>query len=402
MVGRLSADSGVRVHLKNGFRRAASPKHSAIADELRAAASFAPHDLWHTPTMAILDMPSASSAPTAATTWSIEIPLACLLGVLVAVSPVSTANRLLPSIGLGLTAAVALFFYRRSCLPRADARVRSLRTTSPVARWNVWLTASLLALILLPAARMLMPWYLESVWQNGHGLLLPLLILAVTTSILKRTPLDLTDGTLWGLLPMALGLGLIVLDLGMKTLHVSVVGGTLAAAGLVLVHFGWKAFLALSVPIAMLLAFLPLPTGLASELSMSTASASGAEWLLRAMGFAVTRSNSALFLPGINFTITTRCSGFGTLYAAITLAIAFGSVTGSWRRTAGLLVAAWPLAILANAIRLAVLMIFCTLRGVQPNQTPMHGFSGILAFMIVVAAIFLHAGRDARRRLLAP
>ncbi|MEZ4331295.1 MAG: exosortase/archaeosortase family protein [Myxococcota bacterium] len=344
-----------------------------------------------------------------------DAAVALLVGALFGWSPVTTAHRLPVSIAGGVAAALALFAYRRWARRHpivgsaVSAQARPVAAATPavdasrpdrVARSLAWLSLALALLVTLPTWTALLPWYLESVWRNGHGLFLPLMIGAVCLSIRARTG-PLADRPAWlGLPVLGAGLSLVLLDVGVRTLHLAIFGWLAVAIGSVLALFGPRTLRAYAPAIALGVFFLPLPSGVGSSLALANASAMTTTGLLAAIGHPVYREGALLYLPDENYGISVRCSGFAALYAGAALAFALGAASGRWWRTLWMLVALWPLTVLANGLRLAVLIAFCQWRGVLASTTPLHGLSGIAAFLMVVGLVFLAAPSRARRDLL--
>ena len=336
-----------------------------------------------------------------------ELTLAVAFGVAIALSPLSTANRLVPSLLGGIAAAIGLFVYRALLRRAVEPEGSTPATRSPSSESLPHAIKGpvivLFGLTCLPAAIALWPWYRDGVWQHTHAFVLPFLILSVAVPRVKRARFDPSLGSGWGLVPLAVGLACLVLDLGIQSLHLSVVGAALAAFALVLLFFGPTTARSLAPPIAMLLFFLPLPAGLSRSLSMANASATGAHALLEAIGMPLIRSNATLFIDATaGFGVSARCSGFGTLYAATALIVTLAFQGLALRRVALLSLLAWPITIAANALRLTLLLGFCVWRGIDPNRTAVHGLSGILAAAFVFGVLLLFAGAPARRRLVLP
>jgi exosortase/archaeosortase family protein len=58
-------------------------------------------------------------------------------------------------------------------------------------------------------------------------------------------------------------------------------------------------------------------------------------------------------------------------------------------------VAAWPLAIACNIVRVTILVVASNYYGLGLLDTPFHGASGILTFWIVLALLILISDREA-------
>ena len=329
-----------------------------------------------------------------------DVAVALLVGVLFAISPLTSGGRrLLPSLLGGGIAGIGFFLLRR--MARRPGPPRAVSPSAARDRAGVALLAALAALTAAPAFVELYPWYTESVWRNGHGLFVPLLAFGLARVALREDADAAAEGSAWGFAALVPGLALVVLDAGIHTLHLGVVGLTLVAAGASLLLLGVRKTRRLALPIALLLFLLPLPESLARYTGLVTATAAGTQQLLYAFGMPAVRSAASVILPNESYEISYRCSAFAALYAGTAAALALGWLTGSWVRTAALLLSVWPLAWLANVLRCAALIVFCEWRHVSPEVTQVHGMSGIGAFLLVLAALVPLAGSRAVRRLLA-
>lgn len=134
------------------------------------------------------------------------------------------------------------------------------------------------------------------------------------------------------------------------------------------------------------------------ELELRRASAASAAVLLRAAGFAVTRSDTDLVTPTARFPVLLPCAG-GRFLAA-TLVVGFVAVAigaASRRRRALLAVLLLPLAVGGNALRVA------TLVAAGPDHAALlHSATGYASFALVVLAIIAGAGVTAPAHSAGP
>lgn len=337
----------------------------------------------------------------------VEVALALGFALAFALSPLSASGRPLISVSIGLV--FGLFFLAYRWIAR-DARLGSpisAMTASAAdaahADRRTILVAGVLVLALFgPTLLELFPWYTESVWRNGHGLFVPLLVFAVARVAIHDHPDTPIEGTAWGLALLIPGLLLAIVDAGVHSIYFAVLAMPLVVAGLVGVILGPAWVRLLAVPILLLLFLTPIPSGIATLLGFDVASAITTQWFLQLLGRPVARDGVVLFLElSSAYGISPRCSGFSALYGAVALAVALGAVVGSWRRTLALSLCAVPLTILANGARVAILILVCEWRNIDPSRTMLHGMSGIAAYLGVAAAMLLLGGRAARSRLVA-
>ncbi len=111
----------------------------------------------------------------------------------------------------------------------------------------------------------------------------------------------------------------------------------------------------------------------------------------------VTREGTLLTLPNASFLVADACSGFATLYAAVGVAIVLAAHARSWPRRLLLLVAAWPLAVACNIVRVTILVSAANHYGLGLLETPFHAASGVLTFWAVLALLILMADREGLR-----
>jgi exosortase len=87
--------------------------------------------------------------------------------------------------------------------------------------------------------------------------------------------------------------------------------------------------------------------------------------------------------------VADACSGFATLYAAVTIAILTAYFCDDIRRKILVLLIAAPLAVGINIIRVLLLTVMVNWFGLDILKTSAHEISGLLTFMIALPIIFL-------------
>jgi exosortase/archaeosortase family protein len=93
--------------------------------------------------------------------------------------------------------------------------------------------------------------------------------------------------------------------------------------------------------------------------------------------------------------VADNCSGFATLYAGILAAVVLAQMTASPLRRAAVLLAAVPLALLCNFVRVTVLVLLVHQFGPSVLETWVHPASGMALFVLVIGGLILIGGRDA-------
>lgn len=319
-----------------------------------------------------------------------DLALALLVGATFAASPLTGAARLLPSLAGGAIAAAAFLLWQRRREPPAPLAAEP-------APALLWIVLGLALLVLVPTGVALYERFTESVWRNAHGLVLPLVMAGLAVRTLRREGGGPAESSAWGWLPLVVALVLLVLDGGVRSRHLATLAIPLLLLGLSLLLLGPRCTRALALPLALGLFLLPLPTSLTTRFGLQTGSAIGIELLLDAAGVPVLRTATALQMPTNLYAVSANCSGFSAFYAGIAAALVLGVHSRSWLRTALLLLAVWPLAVAANALRTATLIFLCERRGITFLDTPLHGISGILAVGAVLLGLAALAGPRALR-----
>jgi exosortase len=209
--------------------------------------------------------------------------------------------------------------------------------------------------------------------------------------------------------PSRLGLFVVVASL------MVFVAGTLAAelfltrisligvlAGTTLYTFGRTHLQLLAFPLLFLIFMVPLPAIVFDRAAVSLQLAASAlgERLMRAGGVAVLRDGNVLRLASITLEVDQACSGIRSLMALISVTTLIGYLFEPiwWRRVA-VAVAAVPLAIALNALRIGLTGMAALRFGPAAARGAVHETTGAIVFVVALACVCaLHW----RRRSMTP
>lgn len=169
--------------------------------------------------------------------------------------------------------------------------------------------------------------------------------------------------------------------------RVSLIG---VLAGTVLFLGGWKRLRIVAFPLAFLLLMVPLPSIIFNQITFplqGIASRAG-EAVIATAGVPVLREGNILHVPGRALEVVEACSGIRSLMSLVMLAIVLGYFTE--RRTGAriaIALAAVPIAIIANATRVAGTGL--TAYWVSPAAADgfFHTFSGWIVFVVALAGL---------------
>jgi exosortase len=161
-------------------------------------------------------------------------------------------------------------------------------------------------------------------------------------------------------------------------------------AGTILFVFGTRHLRLLAFPIAFLVLMVPLPSVIFNQVAfpLQLFASSVGETVLSLCGVPVLREGNILMLPTTTLEVAQACSGIRSLVSLLTLAILLGKFTEPvmWRRVA-LAVCAVPVAIAANAARVAGTGLLADWIGPQAAQGFFHEFSGWVMFVIAFSLL---------------
>ena len=181
--------------------------------------------------------------------------------------------------------------------------------------------------------------------------------------------------------------------------RVSLVG---VIAGLVWFVWGRAYLRVLAFPIAFLLLMIPLPAIIFNQIAfpLQLLASRVGETAIAAVGIPVLREGNVLQLPGRTLEVAEACSGIRSLVSLLMVAIVLGYFT---ERPSGARVliacAAIPIAIVANAVRVAGTGIASEWIGPAASEGFFHAFSGWLMFVVAFVALlgvqrFIRSARE--------
>jgi exosortase len=237
--------------------------------------------------------------------------------------------------------------------------------------------------------RLVMNWSSDA--DMGHGFFVPPLagyIVWQRRKLLSELPRE-PNG--WGLLLIIFaGFQALAATLGAE-LFTARLAFVFALTGTVL-YLGGTAWLrAVAFPLVLLLFMIPIPQIIYARLTLSLQFLASelAEGLITILGIPVIRSGNILELPHATLNVVEACSGIRSLISLSFLSLVYAYFADGrvWMRWV-LLAATVPIAIAANAIRVAVTGLLT-----QVNTTLAggiyHEIEGYIVFLIALAALIL-------------
>lgn len=276
-------------------------------------------------------------------------------------------------------------------VPDRDAAVVS--AVPWATRWRhpllVLLVVELL-LLFVPTVLWLVSRWTMSVWQNAHGIFVPPLAVWLAFRELNDRPHIPVESSAWGFVLLIPALLLHAIDAGINTQLLSAIALFLALPGLCLLLLGWQRTRAIAFPLAFLWFALPVPLGFTEplQLILRDIAAHATAVVLPLTGISVFQEGTTLHTVSGVVEVSDACSGFSTVYASLTVAALVAYSTDTWKRAAAAILAAAPLAIAANVLRVIILTLLVAWGHAWLLDTFVHPLSGMLTFALALPVLF--------------
>ncbi len=239
------------------------------------------------------------------------------------------------------------------------------------------------------------PWLIDE-WMNNpyysHGVLVPLLSLFLVWQ--RRKALELRQPNNWGYLVVGLGLAMMVAGLWWSAYWIAGFSLPIVIAGIVLALLGPQVVRRWAFPLCFLALMVPLPfdVWVAQWLESPTATASTA--VVQVLGIPAENKGSLIELPNSKFAVGGVCAGLRSSIALFTLAlfVVMVGTPGGLRNKIILLALVIPLALVANTVRIAVLLMVANAWGTDAAMNYYHDYSSYVFFALALGLLFLASG----------
>ena len=238
--------------------------------------------------------------------------------------------------------------------------------------------------------RLVDAWIVDGNYSHGF-LIIPIALYFVWER--REKLLAATSSPTWlGLVVLAGGLAILLAGLWGSELFLSRFALLPVIAGIVLFVLGWHHLRILWFPIAFLFLMIPIPAIIFNQIAFPLqllASRAGA-WAISAVGIPVLREGNLLVLAHTTLEVAEACSGIRSLVSLITLGIVYGYFMDSRTWVRALIVAsAIPVAIVANAARVAGTGMMAQWIGPEAADGFFHEFSGWIVFLFAFVMILV-------------
>ncbi len=156
---------------------------------------------------------------------------------------------------------------------------------------------------------------------------------------------------------------------------------------------GWRALRALWFPLLYLVFAVPLPDSLVAAVTnpLKLWISESAVDLLYAAGYPIASSGVTIQIGQYQLLVAAACAGLNSLITltALTLFYVYVSHRAEWRYMLALAVAAVPIAIFSNLVRVLILIMLTYYAGDAAAQGFLHNFAGMTTFAVSLVSIYL-------------
>jgi exosortase len=251
---------------------------------------------------------------------------------------------------------------------------------------RVWLilVALVLAICYAPVlAGMITQWMLDE--DMAHGFLVPLVAAWIVWRGRKSWAIQPVRPSAWGYAIIAVGAGLHAVSALGAGLFAGSLGFLISLIGVIVCLWGFPRLRAWSFPLVLLLFMLPKLAVVYNQLTLplQLLASRMAAGMLSLSGAAVIREGNVLEFQGHRILVAEACSGIRYLLPMAFLAIVFAYLADpKWWMRLVLVAVAVPVAIVANALRVAI-------AGASPTfaEGSLHTLTGWLLFIVSLAAL---------------
>lgn len=229
--------------------------------------------------------------------------------------------------------------------------------------------------------------------EYSHGPLIPLISLYLFLRELRHTPMpnpSIRDR--WpGVVVIAISLVVAVLGNISRIPDIVTYAFILWVAGVVLVVFGWKRGKTHQLPVLHLVFMLPLPQFLYWKLTIFLQGISSVVgvWFVQLAGVPVFLDGNIIDLGVYKLQVAEACSGLRYLFPILSFSYLFAILyRGPTWHKAVLLLAAAPLTVFMNSVRIGIIGIIVNSYGIGHAEGFLHWFEGWIIFLSCIIILF--------------
>jgi exosortase len=222
----------------------------------------------------------------------------------------------------------------------------------------------------------------------NHGFLIP--IISAFIFWLRRHELRAPCPALSRIAPLAAGLVLYAVFFLLRIYFLQALTLLVTVYGAIIYIYGTEKAKRLSFAVLFLIFMIPVPflDGISYNLQIIATHSSAA--IARWCGVQTMITGNELMIPGTSFIVGIPCSGINSLISLLALAavISFLLKGNVWKRVV-LFLLAFPIAILANTVRITTILLIANKWGTDAAMNYFHDYSSLVLFLLSIALLIL-------------
>ncbi|CAH0351845.1 exosortase B [Aquabacterium sp. CECT 9606] len=260
-----------------------------------------------------------------------------------------------------------------------------------------------LVILALGLLTMYVPTYIaldQNIWNvvgQGHG---PVMLALTLWLGWQRWPtlmaLPKRHASVSGTILLVLGMMLYVVGHSQDLLSFETASQIPLLAGLFLLYKGGAGLKVMWFPLFFLFFLVPMPGSIVDAITapLKAGVSYVAEWALHAAGYPIGRRGVTLTIGQYQLLVADACAGINSIFALEAIGVFYLSVAKHTNHLRNVVLAALiiPISFISNTLRVIVLVLVTYYFGDEAGQGFVHGFAGILLFMM---ATILTIGVDA-------
>lgn len=165
----------------------------------------------------------------------------------------------------------------------------------------------------------------------------------------------------------------------------------LVLSGLVVFFKGYRGLNAIKFPLFFMLFMIPLPPDLVGAVTgpLKAAVSAVASQALYSLGYPVARSGVMLSVGQYQLLVADACAGLNSMFTLEALGLLYMNIVNhvGILRNVSLAVLILPISFIANIVRVMILVLVTYHFGDAAGQGFMHGFAGMVLFLVALALI---------------
>jgi exosortase len=249
------------------------------------------------------------------------------------------------------------------------------------------IVVALLGLIYWPTLRWLVNAWISNDYYS-HGFLVPLVSGFFVWT--KREYLKIREPSIIGIILLVLGVLLYMASFFWQIRFIGGLSLLVVITGLVFFIFGVRVARKMVFPLVFLLFMIPAPFVQNIAYRLQEISVVSSSWLLETLRLPITSSGPEIYLKTTTFTIGLPCSGINTLVALLALSAVYAYIlTGSVIKRTSIFILSFPIAIMANILRITTIIIVAYFVNVETAVGWYHDISSPLFFAISFLVLIL-------------